>query len=347
MHPRVLRELADVAAKPLSTIFEKTWQSGEVPGDWKNGNIAPIFKKGRKENPGNYPAVSLTSVPGKTMEQILLEAMLRHMEFREVIQDSQHGLTKGRSCLTNLVAFCDGVTTSVGKGRAMDVIYLDFYSRIECTLSKFAHDTKLSGVADIPEGQDAIQRDLDELKKWAHVNLMRFSKAKCKVLHMGQCNPRYQHWLGDEGMSAALWRRIWGHWWMKSWTRHSNVLTAQKAKHILGCMKRIVASRLREVILPLQNPPSVKEELVCELLQELDPYKSMGPDNTHMRALRELTDVIARLLSIIFKKSWRLGGIPEDWKRATVTLTYKKGLKEDPGNYRLISLTSAPGNVVE
>lgn len=76
------REPADIAAKPLSILHEKSSQSGELPGDWKKGNITPFFTKCRKEDPGSY---SLTSVSGKMMGQILLEAISRHMQDIEVI----------------------------------------------------------------------------------------------------------------------------------------------------------------------------------------------------------------------------------------------------------------------
>jgi len=57
---------------------------------------------------------------------------------------------------------------------------------IECPLSEFADDTELSGVADLLEGWDAVWKDLDILEEWARANLMRFNKAKSKVLHLGQ-----------------------------------------------------------------------------------------------------------------------------------------------------------------
>uniref|UniRef100_A0A8C3H5H4 Reverse transcriptase domain-containing protein n=1 Tax=Chrysemys picta bellii TaxID=8478 RepID=A0A8C3H5H4_CHRPI len=126
LHPRVLKELADVIAEPLAIIFENSWRSGEVPDDWKNTNVVPIFKKGKKEDPGNYRPVSLTSVPGKIMEQVLKESILQHLEERKVIRNSQHGFTNGKSCLTNLIAFYEEITGSVDEGKAVDVLFLVF-----------------------------------------------------------------------------------------------------------------------------------------------------------------------------------------------------------------------------
>jgi len=130
----------------------------------------------------------------------------------------------------------------------------DMDSGTECTLSKSADDTKLSGVVDTLEGRDAIQRDLDRLERWAYVNRLKFKKAKCKVLHVGQGNPKHKYRLGGQWLESNPEEKDLGvlvdEKLNMSW---QCALAAQKADHILGCIKRSVASRSREEILPLYS----------------------------------------------------------------------------------------------
>ena len=125
MNPRVLRELAEVIAEPLSIISDRSWRTGEVPEGWRTANATLVFKKG-KEDLENYEPVSLTSVLEKVMEQLVLGAISEQLEEEKVIRNSQHGFTKGKSCLTKFIDFYDGITSWVDAERAVDVIYLDF-----------------------------------------------------------------------------------------------------------------------------------------------------------------------------------------------------------------------------
>ncbi|KAK4816177.1 LOW QUALITY PROTEIN: hypothetical protein QYF61_012467 [Mycteria americana] len=126
IHPRVLKGLADVITGPLLIIYQRSWESGEVPADWKLASVVPIYKKGVREDPGIYRCVSLASVPGKMMEKIILGAVERHFKDGAIIGHSEHGFTEGKSCLTNLILFCDKVTRLVDEGKVVDVVFLDF-----------------------------------------------------------------------------------------------------------------------------------------------------------------------------------------------------------------------------
>jgi len=73
-------------------------------------HVTPVFRKGKKENPGTYRPMSLTSIPGKVMEQLMLEVTIKQLEEKKVIRSSQHVFMTGRSCLTNSIALYNGMT---------------------------------------------------------------------------------------------------------------------------------------------------------------------------------------------------------------------------------------------
>jgi len=124
--PQLLKELKDQLAPALAMIFTKSLEEGVVPTDWKEANVSPIFKKGSKSQPSNYRPVSLTSVACKMMESLIRDKITDHLELNKIINNSQHGFLKGRSCVTNLLEFLEKATTVVDGGGNFDIIYLDF-----------------------------------------------------------------------------------------------------------------------------------------------------------------------------------------------------------------------------
>ncbi|GAB0187116.1 mitochondrial enolase superfamily member 1 [Grus japonensis] len=131
------------------------------------------------------------------------------------------GLTQ-RVVVNGSVSKWRTVTSGLPQGSVLGPALFNIFvgntdSGIGRTISKFANNSKLCGVVDMLEGRDAIQRGLDRLERCARANHVKFNKAKYKVLHVGRHNPKHNYRLVGE-WKAALRRRTWGYWLMRSST---------------------------------------------------------------------------------------------------------------------------------
>ena len=120
---RLLKDTACQIAPSLTQIFNKSLCLGEIPDEWKLANIVPIHKKGDKSEVENYRPISLLSIVSKVLERCVLRNIRDHLQ--QLINDSQHGFTPGKSCTTQLLEVLDYIGSLLDSGKQTDVVYMD------------------------------------------------------------------------------------------------------------------------------------------------------------------------------------------------------------------------------
>ncbi len=126
IHPRVLKETADVIVHPVHLIFENSLNAGVLPDDWKLANVSPIHKKGNKHVKENYRPISLTSIVCRVMERIIKNSIVKHLDKNKHFSPDQFGFRCKRSCVLQLLEFFEEITSMLDQGKYVDVIYFDF-----------------------------------------------------------------------------------------------------------------------------------------------------------------------------------------------------------------------------
>ena len=123
---RVLKELADELAPPLSALFNQSLESGCIPDDWSKVFVSPVFKKGNVHKASNYRPVSLTCVACKLLEHVICSHVLTYLDKHHPLSNYQHGFRKGHSCGSQILITLDDLYRSFDKRNRVDMGVLDF-----------------------------------------------------------------------------------------------------------------------------------------------------------------------------------------------------------------------------
>ena len=122
----MLMTCARQLAPAMATIFQASIDTGKLPKNWLNTNIAPVYKEGDVHLPENYRPVSLTCVSCKLLEHIICKHILDHLERNKILTTLNHGFRSGYSCETQLVATVHDLLGKFDVGAQIDMVILDF-----------------------------------------------------------------------------------------------------------------------------------------------------------------------------------------------------------------------------
>jgi ribonuclease P/MRP protein subunit RPP40 len=402
MSPKVIKECKEKLCPAFTILFNKSMEEEKLPKIWKAANVTPIFKGGDKTEAGNYRPVSLTSVPCKMMESIVVDKVKEHLKSIGVPRDIQHGFVSGRSCLTNLLTSLESWTKEVDEGYPVDVIYLDIakafdsvpHQRLKLKMKRYGLEGKVLGwlsdflterkmrvcvngnesswcsvTSSVPQGsvggpmqfslflddmadeivnriiqfaddtklwrrmrneldRESLQKDLEALSSWSERWKLKFNPKKCKVLHIGRGNEKFEYTMREKGETVIL-----GETTIEKdlGVMISNDLkvseqcnkAAKKAMRILGMIKRSFKN-LDEVSLKTLYCSFVRPHLeYC--IQAWSPY--LVKDITVLEKVqRRATKLVARLKNLPYEERLtRLNIYPLEQRRLRGDLieTYK------------------------
>jgi len=114
------------AAYPLSIIFQRSFDLGSLPYQFKNAIIVPVQKSKKcKSKVQSYRSISLTSVPSKVAESIIADHISRFLYETNKVSEAQHGFLRRRSTITQLLMSLNIVTKALDQGQFCDIIQLD------------------------------------------------------------------------------------------------------------------------------------------------------------------------------------------------------------------------------
>ena len=141
---RVLKECATSISPILQKIYQKSLSTGNLPEDWLNANVTPIYKKGDRTKPSNYRPISLTCIACKQLEHILHSNIMNHLEKFSLLNNRQHGFRSGRSCETQLAGLVNDLAQILDSRSQIDLCIMDFSKAFDMVphqrlLSKLDH----------------------------------------------------------------------------------------------------------------------------------------------------------------------------------------------------------------